>query len=771
MGTNKFHFTQKTFWLIPAVLALVMTAVFFIKSCIPPNLPDPFRIPYNLVVDFSHYACSPSVATSENNVYVIYYEAIFDNLILIKSTDKGETWPLINRRNIDDQNSTGIHPSLTLSNKNLYVSYYDDTEKNLKFAKSTDEGNQWFSAVVDSIGTVGKFSSIAVEDENVYIAYTCSTENQIKLAHSTDGGLTWSRNLQTVVDTKAYAQTSRFLSVEGGKIYISYQDIINNNLKTAIFENEEGNWRVITVDKTTNSGISATNIIFHDCIFILYYILGNEKTKVRLASNSTIFSSENWNIIDIDSVNSNLCNLLINTPSMACNDTSLFAQYYIGISILAKSRDLGITWEKLQTEQYNEYYDDWCVRSEKDIAVENNNVYVSSRIDFTGYLNSWSNILCLSKSSDSGENWNFNVFIDEFLLCYNNGVLPIYFNRFGIFPTLTYDGINHYIAYWADTLLRVARISEFYKKVDFISEIDFSINRNHLPPDIQTSQDGKKIYLAYITSHDINAFWLKMAISEDSGKTWFKSVIDTYPSPYSPQMCVNSEKIYVAYNRYILPSGCLVVSEDNGVTWNLLLYAGSDFYGNYSNNIVLADENRIFYFYSIQEDNNDTLMLARSENYGRTWEHIVVDPNYQGYYPPCQSMQAYILNNELYLSYGKTFHLAKSTDLGLTWRIVDLPLHDYRFEMNSTGIIYITYLITSENREQNLYIVKSTDDGITWNLDHPVIINPDSHNVGDYYDMNLISKKLFIAYYENNTNTLRFTSSVTSGDSWPEWTE
>jgi len=77
---------------------------------------------------------------------------------------------------------------------NIFVSYYDDDNRDLKFAKSTDGGAAWLMEnirTVDSSGYVGKYTSLCAAGDCVFIAYYDETNGSLKFAKSIDGGNTW----------------------------------------------------------------------------------------------------------------------------------------------------------------------------------------------------------------------------------------------------------------------------------------------------------------------------------------------------------------------------------------------------------------------------------------------------------------------------------------------------------------------------------------------------------------------------------------------------
>ena len=64
----------------------------------------------------------------------------------------------------------------------LHVAYYDETNKDLKYARK-DPGGVWNRKVLDLEGDVGSHPSIAVDDSGtVHIAYRDETNKRLKIA-------------------------------------------------------------------------------------------------------------------------------------------------------------------------------------------------------------------------------------------------------------------------------------------------------------------------------------------------------------------------------------------------------------------------------------------------------------------------------------------------------------------------------------------------------------------------------------------------------------
>jgi len=88
---------------------------------------------------------SLAVDATGDRVYVAYYDASNKDLKFARSDDKGATWPTI--RSVDSKLNVGLYPSIAISGSGaataVSVSYYDESNGDLRFARSTNNGESW----------------------------------------------------------------------------------------------------------------------------------------------------------------------------------------------------------------------------------------------------------------------------------------------------------------------------------------------------------------------------------------------------------------------------------------------------------------------------------------------------------------------------------------------------------------------------------------------------------------------------------------------------
>ena len=122
------------------------------------------------------------------------------------------------------------------TNESIFISYYDVTSEDLRFAKTTSGGgssDDWTRTTLDSEGDVGQFSSIAAAEEStVFIAYYDNTNRDLKSIRSTDGGSSFSSPV-TVDSEDEVGMYASIAAIDTHMLFVSYYEANKRDLKFA----------------------------------------------------------------------------------------------------------------------------------------------------------------------------------------------------------------------------------------------------------------------------------------------------------------------------------------------------------------------------------------------------------------------------------------------------------------------------------------------------------------------------------------------------------
>ena len=149
---------------------------------------------------------------------------------------------------VDSEGDVGHHSSLALVNGKPAISYYDATNGDLKYAySSTATGSQaedWTTTLVDNgyENDVGQYTSLAVVDGQPAISYYDETDGALRYAKRSPDWPTgsWSRVVVDTNDNGTDVGKYSSLAVVDGRPMIAYYDETNYDLRHAVSLTETG---------------------------------------------------------------------------------------------------------------------------------------------------------------------------------------------------------------------------------------------------------------------------------------------------------------------------------------------------------------------------------------------------------------------------------------------------------------------------------------------------------------------------------------------------
>ena len=296
-----------------------------------------------------------SMAVQGDSVYISYFDSKNSDLKFVWSDDLGVTFKKENVRTIDSDGNVGSFSSIAVLGDEIFVSFYDMSKKNLKFARSSDRGRTWPAkniVTVDSKSDTGIFNSIAVSKNNVYISYTNETKRSVCVARSLDKGATWdSANIATVDDT-AVSLGGWYTSIatSGDAVFISYNGAYHKrgagkSLRFAKSLDGGVTWKtehIKNVDGPECSLGHFTSIDVEDeKVYISYVSIKELKVAVSRDLGDT------WKSSDIKVIDLSERPKYIGSTSVVAKNSKVYISYeYIGNLTLAISEDSGSTWKK-----------------------------------------------------------------------------------------------------------------------------------------------------------------------------------------------------------------------------------------------------------------------------------------------------------------------------------------------------------------------------------------------------------------------------------------
>jgi flagellin-like protein len=181
-----------------------------------------------------------------------------------------------------------MYTSLSVDSSNgVHISYYDLTNKDLKYAYKPS-GSPWTVATVDSTGKVGKHTDMAVDSlGGVHISYFDQTNYDLKYAYKPSGG-SWSTSMvDSTGDVGRY--TSIAIDSSDG-VHVSYYDYTNKDLKYA-YKPSGSSWTISTIDSTGDVGrYTSISVDSSNGVYICNFDRTNSNIKYMYKPSGGSFS-------------------------------------------------------------------------------------------------------------------------------------------------------------------------------------------------------------------------------------------------------------------------------------------------------------------------------------------------------------------------------------------------------------------------------------------------------------------------------------------------
>jgi hypothetical protein len=189
----------------------------------------------------------PGSPLGSNKPFISYYDVTNGDL---KFAGKGDIPGIgYGKMTVDSTGYVGSYTSLAFDGAGYpAISYQDDSRIDLKFARWN--GVTWDLTTVDSTGSTGRYTSLAF-DGSGYPAISYQDVYNADLKFARWNGVTWDL---TIVDSTGNVGYFTSLAFDGaGNPAISYYDGTNNDLKFAYNDPFFG-WQTTVVDSTSNTG-------------------------------------------------------------------------------------------------------------------------------------------------------------------------------------------------------------------------------------------------------------------------------------------------------------------------------------------------------------------------------------------------------------------------------------------------------------------------------------------------------------------------------------
>ncbi len=231
---------------------------------------------------------SSSLLVVNGNPAMSYFDETNGNLKYIRANNStGDSWgsAII----VQSSNFVGEFTSMAIVSGNPAISYYDQTNGNLMYVRANDaNGSSWGTPVtVTSSNNIGQYTSLVVVSSNPAIAYYDVTSGDLKYVRATNTtGSTWGTPV-TVTSSGTVGQYASMKIVNGNPA-IAYYDASNGDMEYVRATNTTGStWGTPIVIQSTNTvGQYCSMEIVNGNPAVSYYDASNDDLKFARANDA-----------------------------------------------------------------------------------------------------------------------------------------------------------------------------------------------------------------------------------------------------------------------------------------------------------------------------------------------------------------------------------------------------------------------------------------------------------------------------------------------------
>jgi hypothetical protein len=187
---------------------------------------------------------------------------------------------------IEITGDVGTYTSLAIVDGMPAISYFDDTNGELRYVRATNVSGTAWATPVTIVSTGATYGSLAMVDGMPAICYYENTNADLKYVRATDAaGTVWATPM--TIDSTGMTGGFCSLAVVNGHPAISYLDLTNLDLKYVRSTDAAGTaWATpVTVDSTANVGMFTSLVVVNGFPAMSYHDITNRDLKYVRAND------------------------------------------------------------------------------------------------------------------------------------------------------------------------------------------------------------------------------------------------------------------------------------------------------------------------------------------------------------------------------------------------------------------------------------------------------------------------------------------------------